>query len=122
MKKNGGLGKAFDVTAPQKGQGCYSFASLEDQSEILEFNRTTPCVSRTLLMVTEQVTVHGQGRKQCSNLWQGSWKVQCSSDNEEEFSAAAVKPSAKATQAALAKDLFAGVSSVCTKENYRTRL
>lgn len=61
LKKMGGLGKVFNVTAPQKDQGCY--ASLEDQSEILEFNRTTPCVSRTLLMVTEQVTVHVQGRK-----------------------------------------------------------
>lgn len=35
MKKNGVLRKVFNVTAPQKSQGCYALASLEDQSEIL---------------------------------------------------------------------------------------
>lgn len=34
-KKKGVLGKVFNVTAPQKSQGCYVLASLEDQSEIL---------------------------------------------------------------------------------------
>lgn len=59
-------------------------------------------------------------KTKCSNLCQGSWKVQCFSDNWEEFSAATAKPPAKATQAAQAKYLFAGVSSVCTKENHKT--
>lgn len=39
------------------------------------------------------------------------------SDHWKEFSAATVKPPAKATQAALA-DSFAGVSSTCIEENH----